>query len=75
MSTPNEWWGGLPEDAKDRLAADPRAPIPEDLWEQVSTADTGDVRWADIQPGPEGYHLPDELAAFVERRTVRLIAD
>lgn len=75
MSTPSEWWGGLSEDVKDRLAADPRAPIPEDLWEQVSAADSADDRWADVERGPDGFHIPDELATFVERRSVRLVSD
>jgi hypothetical protein len=75
MSTANEWWGRLPEDAKERLAADPRGPISEDLWAQVSTAGSADVAWADIQRGSDGYRLPEQLAAFVERRNVRLVAD
>lgn len=75
MSTPNEWWGGLPEAVKDRLSADPQAPVPADLWEQVTMAGSVDVDWSEIKPGPDGYHLPEKLAAFVERRTVRLVAD
>ena len=75
MGTPNEWWGGLSEDVKDRLAGDPRAAIPDDLWEQVSAPDSAEVRWSDIERDPDGFHLPDELATFIERRTVRLVAD
>jgi hypothetical protein len=77
MTTPSEWWGSLPEETKDRLASDPRAAIPEDQWHQMvqAGADVAGAPLAEVQPAIDGFHLPEELAEFIERRGVRLVAD
>lgn len=66
--TPAEWWQNLAPRTRDRLRDNPRGPVPADLARDIARA--GGSLWAawwpSVQDGPGAFHLPGELAQYIE---------
>jgi hypothetical protein len=67
-SSEEVWWGRLSPTAQQRLAADPRRPVPHDLLTEVNHAGRmaiPDGSW-DSEPLDGPYFLPDDVQQWIE---------
>ena len=67
-----QWWHTLSPKKRQRLSADPYAPVPPDMWGEVThngVAVLG-TYWTSMAEGPNGFRLPHEVAEFVEQRAI-----
>ncbi len=71
MGNLTAWWQSLGPTTQERLAAHPRGPVPAELWREVTTHGVAvlGTYWPSTADGPDGYHLPHDVAEFVERQS------
>lgn len=68
MTDEAQWWARLSEPTRRHLAGDPFGEVPAPMWSEILRAGGSVVGtyWPSVQPGPDGFRLPDRLAAFVK---------
>lgn len=72
-TSPEEWWRNLSPETRDRLAADPGAPVPENLRDEVVAANTRPYLYPPFR-SPEDYTLGEQFVAYIQADNEALLA-
>ncbi|HEY8718100.1 hypothetical protein [Pengzhenrongella sp.] len=66
-----QWWESLTPATRAKLHADPRGPVPGEVWAEISRNGGSDLGtyWTSIQAAPDGFYLPHDLAEHAGRST------